>query len=362
MSAIEELPNDYLDWSNALPYSFMERQSYGEYLRDRCGSGIHHIKDYVIDLEPQITGSIFATFSLGDVKNYDKVVLAMGHGKARIPDFLRDHPLTPRIILDVWNGSDLPDCRTLLCFGAGLSFIDTALTHLARNPSNRVIAISGSGNLPERIGSNSEVAFEPTLNEVNTLEKLRTYLFDAGDNWRDAVAGLRPIKEDMWNGFTPSEQEEFLLTDGYTWSKRRHPMAPEIANRLDEAINSGQIQIIRGKVDRLVGLENSVEISLETGSSYSGEYLAICIGRDYKVSDPLSTTLIEEGKTQRGYLEMGLSVDASTGLLKKSDGSKYSNIFALGPLRLGGIFESTAIPDIARQAFTIALVAAISGN
>jgi uncharacterized NAD(P)/FAD-binding protein YdhS len=360
MSAIEELPNDYLEWSNALPYSFMERQSYGEYLRDRCGSGLNHIRDYVIDLDLRITGEISATFSMGTNKNYDEVVLAMGHGKARIPNFIRDLPESPRIILDVWDGSILPDCQTMLCFGTGLSFIDTALTHLSRKPSNRVIAISGSGNLPERIEGTHVDQFEPTLDEVNTLEKLRAYLSGAGNNWRAAVDGLRPIKDEMWLGFTPSEREEFLLTVGTAWSRRRHPMAPAIADRVEDEIKSGRIQIIKGKVSKVVELETAVEINLESGDSYYAEYLAICVGRDYKNSDPLSTSLIDAGKTRRGKLGIGLSVDASTGLLENSDGSKYSNIYALGPLRLGGTFETTAIPDIRRQAFVIASLAAIS--
>jgi uncharacterized NAD(P)/FAD-binding protein YdhS len=93
---------------------------------------------------------------------------------------------------------------------------------------------------------------------------------------------------------------------------------------------------------------------LENGQEYSGEYLALCIGRDYELSDPLTLNLLKEEKTLRGPLGMGLSVDVSTGLLQKPDGDTYSNIFALGPLRSGEAFESTAIPEIRKQATLIA--------
>ena len=172
--------------------------------------------------------------------------------------------------------------------------------------------------------------------------------------WREAVDGLRPITEAMWRSFTPEEREEFLRTDGSTWSRRRHRIAPDIADRVEAEMGAGRITVVKGKVSNAVACESSVEVRLVDGTSYNGDYLAICIGRDYELSDPLSTSLIAQGKTSRGPLGMGLSVDVSTGLLQKPDGSSYSNIYAIGPLRSGEAFESTAIPEIRKQAFAIA--------
>ena len=108
MSAIEELPNDFAEWSAAPSYSFMERRTYSTYLRDRNGKGITHIRESVINLAPTVDEAIQATFSSGTQKIYTNVVLAMGHGAARLPDFLEGVPDTPRIIKDVWDGHDLP--------------------------------------------------------------------------------------------------------------------------------------------------------------------------------------------------------------------------------------------------------------
>ena len=354
MSAIEDAPDDFVQWSSAAAYSFMERRNYSTYLRDRLGTAVNHISDLVTDIAEHDSGQISADFSSGLIRVYDTVVLAMGHGKARVPDFLLGQPANARIIIDVWDGDDLPACQNLICFGTGLSFIDIAMTHLARNPQNKVIAISGSGNLPERHQSSPINPFNPTLDEVNTLEKLRTYLAAAGDKWREAVDGLRPITEAMWRSFTAAEREEFLRTDGSSWSRRRHRIAPDIADRVDEEISAGRIQVVKGKVSRATATENSVQISLEDGRSFHGDYLAVCIGRDYELSDPLSISLINKGKTSRGPLGMGLSVDVSTGLLQKPDGSTYSNTYAIGPLRSGEAFESTAIPEIRKQAYSIA--------
>jgi uncharacterized NAD(P)/FAD-binding protein YdhS len=354
LSAIEELPDDFAEWSNAPAYSFMERRTYSTYLRELLGTGIRHVRHFVVNLDVESGGNISATLDDGARESFDAVVLAMGLGKARTPDFLRNLPHSQLVIKDVWDGNPLPVAETILCFGTGLTFIDVALTHLARNPENKVIAISGSGKLPERHERTQISPFTPTLTDVDTLTKLRDYLAAAGDSWREAVDGLRPITQEMWRSFSEAEREEFLRTDGSTWFHRRHRIAPEVADRVDEEIAAGRIQVISGKVAQFEDEGNQVTLVLEDGREYSGDYLALCIGRDYELSDPLTLNLLKEEKTLRGPLGMGLSVDVLTGLLQKPDGEAYTNVFALGPLRSGEAFESTAIPEIRKQATLIA--------
>jgi len=354
MSAIEELPADFTEWSNSPSYSFMERRNYGSYLRDRLGSGVCHIREFIIDLATSPGGAVSATFASGQVKSYAAVVLAMGHGKARVPDFLATVPESPRIIRDVWDGQALPESRTLICFGTGLSFIDVAMTHLSQDSRNSVIAISGSGNLPERHVQSPITPFTPTVEEVSTLAKLRNYLASAGESWREAIDGLRPITEAMWRGFTAEEREDFLRTDGSSWSRRRHRIAPDVADQVEAEIAAGRITVVKGRASSVQADAESITITLEDKSEFIGDYLAICIGRDYELSDPLTLNLLAEEKASRGPLGMGLSVDVVTGLLNRPDGTAYPQIFAIGPLRSGEAFESTAIPEIRKQAAAIA--------
>jgi uncharacterized NAD(P)/FAD-binding protein YdhS len=298
--------------------------------------------------------SVVATFATGEKRSYKAIVLAMGHGKARVPNFLLNAPESPKIIREVWDGKALPESRTLICFGTGLTFIDVALTHLSRDSKNTVIAISGSGNLPERHQVSPITPFAPTVESVSTLVKLRAYLLAAGDSWREAVDGLRPITEAMWRGFSIEEREEFLRTDGSTWSRRRHRIAPEVADEVGSNIALGRIDVYRGRVASVIASESNVKVVLTDGSEFSGDYLAICIGRDYELSDPLTLNLLKDGKAARGPLGMGVSVDVTTGRLNDGRGSIYSQIYAIGPLRSGEAFESTAIPEIRKQATLVA--------
>jgi uncharacterized NAD(P)/FAD-binding protein YdhS len=333
MSSLEEFPDDFVEWSNAASYSFMQRRTYSGYLRERLGQGHNHIRACVTDLESESDGVVRANFDTGETNDYVAVVLAMGHGKALIPDFLRGVPESSRIIKDVWDGISLPESQTIICFGTGLSFVDIALTHLSRDTRNKVIAISGSGNLPERHVQFQITPFTPTVKEVATLAKLRTYFLDAGDKWREAVDGLRPIMDTVWRGFT---------------------IAPDVADQVYAEIALGRITVVKGRVAGVEVKDEQVTISLGDGSSYSGDYLAITIGRDYELSDPLTLNLLKAGKTSRGPLGMGLSVDVATGLLQRTDGTPYLQIFAIGPLRSGQAFETTAIPEIRKQATAIA--------
>ena len=78
MSAIADAPDDFVEWSNAIPYSFMERRNYSTYLRDRLGNQINHTSEFVLDLTPQSNGQTITTFSSGSTTTYGGVVLAMG--------------------------------------------------------------------------------------------------------------------------------------------------------------------------------------------------------------------------------------------------------------------------------------------
>ena len=276
------------------------------------------------------------------------------HGKARIPDFLAGVLASERIICDVWDGSELPTAKVLICFGTGLSFIDIALTHLAKSPENSVIAISGSGNLPERHQPTPIKPLTPKLEDVATLELLRKYLAAAGENWREAIDGLRPITVDMWRGFSEAERQEFLKTDGSTWSRRRHRIAPDVAEKIDQEIARGRVRVLSGRVRSLTTSGNHVEVNLESGERIEGDLFALCIGRDYELSDPLTISMLHAGLTERGPLGMGLSVDVTSGKLLNTDRQPYSRIYAIGPLRTGEAFESTAIPEIRKQATHIA--------
>jgi uncharacterized NAD(P)/FAD-binding protein YdhS len=359
MSAIAELPEDFVEWTGVEGYTFQSRAIYSTYLRERLDLYATDRYTHKVATVTKLTpgAEIRAEFSDEQAETFDVVALAMGHGSAKLPDFLNNVPPSGRIITDVWDGKKLPDAQTLICFGTGLTFIDIALTHLAhleKSPHNKVIGLSGSGNLPEKHKRTRITPFSPTLEEVDSLTKLREYISNAGENWREAVDGLRPITAAMWRAFTAAEKEEFLATDGSAWSRRRHRIAPNVAEKVAEMIDSGRLEVRSVQVSSVHATDSDVTVVLQSGESLHADLLAICIGRTSQADDQLSRYLIENQITNAGPLGLGLSVDVVTGQLKDAAGHDYLNIFAIGPLRSGEAFETTAIPEIRKQAAEIA--------
>jgi len=81
-----------------------------------------------------------------------------------------------------------------------------------------------------------------------------------------------------------------------------------------------------------------------------------CTGpaRDYsKIDHPLIANLRENGWLTPDPLRLGIETDPE-GRLIGADGSSVPGLFTLGPLRLPGLWESLAIPEIRVQAVELA--------
>jgi uncharacterized NAD(P)/FAD-binding protein YdhS len=72
-----------------------------------------------------------------------------------------------------------------------------------------------------------------------------------------------------------------------------------------------------------------------------------------KVQDPLTRSLVSQGLARPDALSLGLDVDEDGALLDNA-GIPSQTIFAMGPLRKGRLWETTAVPEIRVQAKTLA--------
>ncbi|MOA27545.1 hypothetical protein D3C78_1484280 [compost metagenome] len=71
---------------------------------------------------------------------------------------------------------------------------------------------------------------------------------------------------------------------------------------------------------------------------------------DYrKKRHPLAVSLLEQGLVRPDALGMGLEVDAE-GAVLDAHGRASAVLFALGPTLKGGLWETTAVPEIRVQA------------
>ncbi len=63
---------------------------------------------------------------------------------------------------------------------------------------------------------------------------------------------------------------------------------------------------------------------------------------------------MRRGATRPGPFDIGYYVTPTTGEVVGAHGSVAENLFTIGPLRRGVLFESTAMPEISAQAQQIA--------
>ncbi len=81
---------------------------------------------------------------------------------------------------------------------------------------------------------------------------------------------------------------------------------------------------------------------------------------DYsRIDDPLLVSLFADGLVRPGPLRLGLDVDDDYRLIDRM-GIASPQLFALGPMIRGVLWETTAVPDIRRQCDALAKFLAAS--
>jgi uncharacterized NAD(P)/FAD-binding protein YdhS len=133
-------------------------------------------------------------------------------------------------------------------------------------------------------------------------------------------------------------------------------MAPEVAGAIARLRETGQLTVHAGRV---VGYEdgpNAVRVSVRQrrGGSATLEVARVvnCTGPEAdfrKKRHPLVVNLLERGLVRPDALGMGIEVSAD-GAVLDAQGTPSDRIFALGPVRKGGLWETTAVPELRGQA------------
>jgi len=255
----------------------------------------------------------------------------------------------------------------VLLLGAGLTAVDAFLALRAQGHSGRVHCLSRRGKLP-----NAHTLYR-TLHEpfdasgITTarglLRSIRLRVREAqdtGHDWRAVVDSLRPVTNEIWCSLESREQRRILRHLKTWWDIHRHRMAPEIGAEIELARERGRLCVHAG---RLVSfrLENGgilADIALrnQTRTSLWVRRLINCTGsdEDYRRSpNSIIRSLLESGTIRTHSSGKGLETDRH-GALIESGGSPSKWLFTLGPPRIGGLFETTAIPEIRKQAEALA--------
>lgn len=255
-----------------------------------------------------------------------------------------------------------PDSPVMV-LGTGLSMVDAFLALEQRGHTGKIVAVSRRGLLPSphRKGNpiKLDVADIPLGTQlsyfVGWFRDLIRENQKAGIDWRDVVDGLRPFNQKIWQNWPASAKRRFVEHTKAWWDIHRHRMAPEVYAKVTQAVQSGRIRLVAGRV---VGITPGEAFSIDVQSRHSqlvetfdAARIYDCSGivRDISTSsNSVVRSLVDRGLARPDPMRIGLDVSANCEIIA-NDGAVSRKILAVGPLTRGTFFEIDAIPDIRVQ-------------
>jgi uncharacterized NAD(P)/FAD-binding protein YdhS len=377
MSASLDRPADFVDWAQQRDpglsaRSFVPRMLYGEYLEAvfheaQCtsppGSSVVHVPSTVVSAVTAHAGALVRVgLAGGRFVDADHLVLAMGNLPAKPMQPARGIAVSSRYIADPWRPGALDGVRgSMLLVGTGLTAVDVTLALADRDGIGTIHAVSRHGLLPrahreDRLSVPPLIAppAEATVRGLITL--LRRNAADRGD-WRTAVDEFRPHVSELWRSLPDVERRRFLRHVARLWEIHRHRMAPEVSHRVEHLMSSRRLRVSAGSIAAHRDLPDGVEVAVrmrgtDVTATITVAHVINCTGPQLRISDagdPLIDSLLSSGLVRPGPYGLGLDVTCQGAVIDGS-GDPSSNIWAIGPLRRGVEWETTAAREIRAQA------------
>jgi len=368
MSAFPDDPEHLLRWLEAArpgaygACSFVPRGMYGEYLQSLVNGEVRHLRTRAIGLEVSSQGVAFRTEDGANVSG-DAAVIATGNAApADWPGVAPEIAASGRFYNFAWTDGAFevrdPDAPVLL-LGSGLTAVDALLALRHNGHRGTIHMVSRRGLLPQAhvLPVCAGERYRPGASLRSLVREMRT----CAAGWRAAVDAMRPDTNDCWQAFSLADQRRFLRHVRPFWDAHRHRMAPQIGAVVGEALCNGSLRLLAGRVRDFRMCGGGIAASIAMRGSADTQTLAVervinCTGSSTDLArstNPLLRDLLAQGWIQPDAHRLGAVTDAD-GRLVPCRGGPRPPIYALGPLRLGGLIESIAIPEIRLQAQELA--------
>jgi uncharacterized NAD(P)/FAD-binding protein YdhS len=395
MAPLPKDPQSFFRWSRsrvdeAGPDDFLPRRLFGEYLvelLDDCeqrAAGVVSLErcaDEVVALPESADDPSRRRLVLrsGRSIDADQVVLALGNSSPAAPAGLPwAIAESPYLLADPWAPGVLTASRadqTVLLLGTGLTMVDVAL-ELGVSGGPVMYAMSRAGLLPRVHQRHPTPAGPPPLatSMPPSLDQLVAMLTsevvaadDRGDDWRPLIDSLRPISNEFWRGLDAEERARFQREYARLWSVHRHRMAPQVGTALNRLIEKGRLRVQAATLKTARISEGRVDVDIVgprdlAAARFRVDRIINCTGPLHdpgRISAPLVQDLVRRGSVRSNALGVGFDTD-SDGTIIDRRGRPVNGVYAIGPLRDGGLLETTAVPEIGQQAR--ALSTEITGN
>lgn len=381
-------PGGFLEYAQALDPSvkgsdFLPRRMYGDFLQSRVAQAVANAGSFGHDvnivpfaaesLVPSVEG---VTIGYGDGESHaEAAVLAIGSLPPRPLPGVEDAAIASgRYVTDPWPflATTPPDDRPLrvLVIGLGLTAVDVLLDLSERWPNAHFDALSRHGKLPEphlAIASAPPGDYSELIESMRDDANIRSWLRSLRDtvknaeDWRTVVDGMRTHTQSLWRDLPKAERARFVRHARWAWERARHRMPPEVAATITKLEADGRFTRSRGRM-RSVHLSQEGKLAVthalpdgtDTLDSYDVVIQTVGLNTDtLRTEHRLVRQLVIDGLVTPDPLGLGFAAQPD-GHLLDGNGKPRPNLFAIGSLLRGALWESTAIPEIRKQAQGVA--------
>lgn len=384
MSVSPNEPDHFLQWLRRNFHSsldsshFVPRFLFGQYLeevlRQEPASNPEVLFSSVIDEVVAInsqSGRLFLRMRTGNEVSASFGVLATGNYPPASPPQLAG--ISRRYYAPyAWSMDTLsqaPSTGTILLLGTGLTAVDQVFALKAQNFSGDIVMLSAHGLLPFAHVTEATRAQPWMFSSPQTVRSLFSALrreanlaSGKGIPWHTVIDSIRPEAQSIWRCLPLSEKRRFLRHARVYWEIHRHRMPPESYRMLKELIVQGQVKVVAGRLLNCIESNDCARVTLRERrsgnvASVAANFVINCAGSQTGagvIEHPLIRSMLDLGLGRIDPLGLGLDV-ADSGALIDVLGTVSTSLFAIGPVRKGCLWETTAVPEIRTQAVDLAV-------
>ncbi len=378
MSAFDDDPNHFVQWMRKEGHDigksqFAPRSLYGSYLTQLLRSA-ERVSDYahvdwirgdVVSLV-LTNGQPCVTLANGTDICADLAVLAIGNAPPPVPPVL-EHLAYPGFVAFPWAEGALegiPAWGKVLVLGTGLTAVDQVLALQAQGFCGQILMLSRRGVLPAvHLLESSAWQIDWTAENCQTLPGLfaavRKHIRKTEHaNWRKVIDAMRPDTPHLWAELSAADRSQFLRHLRPYWDAARHRMPPETFSILDGLSKAGQLEVTAGSITLAESQRDQIAVHYRSrGTSQLSTILVNriinCIGSAPISSTPLVQMMLKDRLARCDSVGLGIETQTD-GAIIPAVGNTHDCLYAIGPVRKASHWETTAVPEIRRQAATLA--------
>lgn len=369
MSVYDHSPAHFVEWLKSkfptienIEHTFQPRNIFANYIKDEISAKLDktsiiaqqvlniHEKEGKYDIiTPETTHAPF-----------DFVILCSGNEKPQELSFLND--FSGIIENNPWNIDieTLVDKKEILCIGSGLTTVDLLGSLYKKNFKGRLSVYSRKGLFPRthvEARPLPDISLTPILQADKTISGywsgLKTILKntqDQGLTWHEVLDLIRPHIPVLWKNLSAIERKKFLSRVKSYWEIHRHRMPKESAQIIEDLTQKKQLQVLKGTIDHVRGHQVYIK-DKPIIHVVQPEVIINCTGPNTDISSNLLIkNLLDQDLVRQDELKIGIQTLDTGELINKHS---QNNIFAIGSLRKGNDYESTAMREIRIQARAI---------